>query len=302
MKPTHSQPTSIAVIVLTVNQKETTLRCLSSLAAIERPPLQIVLWDNGSHDGTTHAVEEAFPEVLVHHHPLNLGAAAGRNAAADLAISHYNPSFLLFIDNDMTVAPDCIAALMAPFADNRLVAQTTGKIKVPGDQNRLNDAGGSRVQFWLGRTFPVGHGEIDRGQYDVAKKCIPGGFSLVRTDVYREVGGFDVAFDPYGYEDLDFSLRVANQGYVALYVPDAVAFHEVTQTFEGGSYTTTYARNKARNWFLFMSRHATFLQRLGFYLVGAPYGMLRALHREARNGNLGAVRGLVGGALEQFRR
>src|SRR5690242_1101158 len=100
----------IAIIILTVNQREKTFRCLESLYTVTQPPFQIIVWDNGSTDGTCEAIRESFPEVIVHHHPVNSGAAAGRNMAAELAIQNCNPSFLLFIDNDMTVTPPFLAA------------------------------------------------------------------------------------------------------------------------------------------------------------------------------------------------
>jgi GT2 family glycosyltransferase len=291
----------IAIIVLSVNQREKTLRCLESLHKVEKPHYRIFLWDNGSTDGTIEAVQEFFPNVVVHHHPVNCGAAAGRNKAAELAIQLYNPAFFLFIDNDMTVTPGFLEALVRPFESHNRLAQTTGKIKVPGDEKRLNDAGGCHIQFHLGRTFPVGYGEIDHGQYDVSKKCVPGGFSLVRVEIFQQVGGFDTAFDPYAYEDIDFSLRIASAGYYALYVPEAVVFHEVTQTFEAGEYTEKYARNKAKNWFLFMSRHASPFQKLGFYLLGLPYMATRAVVREVKKGNIKALLGLLRGAVDHIR-
>ena len=291
----------IAIVILTVNQRDKTLQCLESLYNVTKPHFRIILWDNGSTDGTSETIHESFPEVLVHHHPVNCGAAAGRNGAAELAIQKYDPSFLLFIDNDMTVTPGFLEAMVKPFARHPRLAQTTGKIMIPEDDKRINDAGGCRIQFHLGRTNPVGYREIDHGQHDIPKKCIPGGFSLVRVDVFRQVGGFDTAFDPYGYEDLDFSLRIAAAGYEALYVPEAVVFHEVTQTFEGGQYTERYVRKKTKNWFLFMSRHATASQKLSFYLFGVPYIILRASTREIRKGNVRALLGLVKGAFDHVR-
>jgi GT2 family glycosyltransferase len=284
--------------MLTVNQREKTMRALESFRAVTSPRFQLLLWDNGSQDGTVDAVSEVYPEVTVHYYPTNLGAAAGRNAAAELAIEEFRPSHLLFIDNDMTVAPDCLEALLKPFEKDSRLAQTTGKIMVPNGNGRLNDAGGCRLQFWLGRTNPVGHGEFDRGQYDKPTKCIPGGFTLVRTDVFQQVGGFDPLFDPYGYEDLDFSLRISRAGYYALYIPQALAYHDVSQTFENGSYTERYVSQKARNWFLFMRRHASIVEQLGFIFLGAPYRLVRAVIREGRQGNLTALYGVQRGFLD----
>jgi hypothetical protein len=63
----------ICVIILTMNQREKTLRCLESLLSIRNPPFRTILWDNGSQDGTAEAVQVRFPQVIVHHHPENLG-------------------------------------------------------------------------------------------------------------------------------------------------------------------------------------------------------------------------------------
>jgi GT2 family glycosyltransferase len=293
----------IAVIMLTVNQVEKTLRALASFRSITTPAYRMLLWDNGSQDGTVEAVREAFPEVLIHYHPCNLGVASGRNAAAALAIKTFDPTHLLFIDNDMVVAPDFISALLEPFANDSQLAQTQAKLRFMHDPLRLNDGGGCHIQFWLGRTRPVGYGEIDRGQRDKPKKCIScGGAMLVRVDLFQQLGGFDSTFDPFGPEDLDFSLRLYKAGYYALYVPQAVAFHEVSHTFEGGQYTQKYARHKARHWFVFLRRHAPLIEQLGFIFVGAPYRIVHIVIREAKNRNLVALNGLLRGFLDFWKK
>jgi GT2 family glycosyltransferase len=227
--------------------------------------------------------------------------ASGRNAAAKLAVKRFKPSHLLFLDNDMLVEPGFVAALQRPFdADNR-VGQTQAKLRLMDDRERLNDGGGARINFLLWQVTPVGYGEIDRGQYDTVQECIScGGAMMVRTDVFRQLGGFDNAFDPFGPEDLDFSLRLQKAGYSALYVPKAVAYHAVSHTF-GKEYSETYARHKARHWFAFMRRHASPLQQLGFFLLGAPFLVVRTIIREGTRGNLQAFRGLARGMLDSLR-
>jgi GT2 family glycosyltransferase len=292
---------NIAAIVLTFNQRDRTLRCLASLRAIESPPFHTLLWDNGSQDGTAGAVREAFPEVLVHHHPTNLGVASGRNAAAELAIETWNPTHLLFLDNDMLVEPDFVGALLAPLFEDDRLGQTQAKLRFMDDRDRLNDGGGAQINFLLWQVTPVGYGEIDRGQHDTIKRCTAcGGAMMVRSDLFQRLGGFDTAFDPFGPEDLDFSLRLQQAGYQALYVPQAVAYHTVSHTF-GQGYSEDYARHKARHWFTFMRRHASPWQQMGFFLLGAPYLAVRVMLREGRKGNLSALRGLARGILDLSR-
>jgi GT2 family glycosyltransferase len=243
-------------------------------------------------------VRAEFPEVIVHAHPENIGVASGRNAAAALAMERLAPSHLLFLDNDVAPWPGFIRELLAPFGDDPRLAQTQAKLRYTDDPERLNDGGGHRVQFWLGRTTPVGYKEIDRGQHDERASCLPcGGAMMVRADVFRELGGFDATFDPFGPEDLDFSLRVREAGWRALYIPTAVAYHEVTHTF-GTGYTEEYAQLKAQHWLRLLRRHASPWQQVGFVLLGAPWALLTATVREVRRGNASAVRGLLRGVWE----
>jgi len=291
----------VAIVILTVNQRDMTLQCLSSLLAQKEPPFRVLLWDNGSEDGTAEAVREAFPEVQVHSHPANLGVASGRNAAAQLAITAFHPSHLLFLDNDMLLEPGFVGALLRPFVEDDQIGQTQAKLRFMYDREVINDGGGAQINFLLWQINPVGYGQIDRGQYDTAKKCIScGGAMMVRTDVFLQLGGFDTVYDPFGPEDLDFSLRLQEAGYSALYVPQAVAYHVVSHTF-GQGYSANYARHKSRHWFLFMRRHASIRQQMGFFLLGAPYLALRVIIREGRRGNVEALRGLVRGLLDVLR-
>jgi GT2 family glycosyltransferase len=288
----------ISVIVLTYNQREVTLRCLASLTEVGEPSFQVLVWDNGSSDGTAQAVRLRYPDVLVHEHPGNLGVGSGRNAAADLARQKFAPTHLLFLDNDIIVAPGFVRELLAPFREDPMLGQTQSKLRFLNDPGRLNDGGGCRIEWWWGRTVPVGFGELDRGQHDRRALCIAcGGAMMVRADLFERLGGFDPLFDPFGPEDLDFSLRLQRMGYRALYVPQAVGYHAVSHTF-GSGYTEEYARTKSRHWLRLMRRHASPLDWAGFLLLGAPRALTRMTLREARRGNLRALLGTLRGVLE----
>ncbi|HEU4531279.1 MAG TPA: glycosyltransferase family 2 protein [Steroidobacteraceae bacterium] len=299
MSEGDSRPT-VAIVMLTMNQRDKTLRALQSVRE-DSPSVPVVLWDNGSTDGTLDAVTHGFPDVRSHRHPSNVGVASGRNAAARLAVSAFQPTHLLFLDNDLVLKPGFTAALLEPFADER-VGQTQAKLLYLHDPKRINDGGGCRINFWLGRTDPVGFREIDRGQCDAMAPCVScGGAMMVRADVFERLGGFDSLFDPFGPEDIDFSLRLQAAGYRALYVPGALAYHEVSHSFEGGDYTATYAHAKARHWLRFLRRHGSPLQQAGFLLVGAPLIALRMVFRELARGNPGALTGSARGLIQAVR-
>jgi GT2 family glycosyltransferase len=299
---TNEKPT-IAVVMLTLDQRETTLRALESLGPSELARVEVLVWDNGSTDGTADAVRARFPAVHVHHSAENLGVAGGRNAGAALVIERFRPEFLCFLDNDLVLTEGYLDALVRVLLDDPGVGQVQSKLRYLDRPDVLNDGGGCDITWWLGRTLPVGYEEVDRGQRDRVTHCVScGGAMMVRTTVFQALGGFDMAFNPFGPEDLDFSLRLQRAGHRALYVPSAMAYHAVSHTFEPHGYSARYARLKAQNWIKFLRRHGSPVQQLAFFAVGMPWIAVKLLVREGRKGNFGAVTASVRGLLASARR
>jgi GT2 family glycosyltransferase len=295
---------SVAVVMLTFNQREITLRALASFTPEERGGVGLLLWDNASTDGTVEAVKSRFPEVRTHLSDANLGVASGRNAGAALAMQLFRPTHLLFLDNDLVMTPGFVRALTEAFTNEPTLGQAQAKLRSLQNPDRINDGGGCEISFWRGRTRPVGFDEVDAGQFDTPRPCVScGGAMMVRVDVCRDREGFDTAFDPFGPEDLDFSLRLQKRGYRSMYIPSALAYHQVSHTFEGGrGYSATYARVKAQHWLRFLGRHGSPLHKLGFAFVGVPLIVGRMAVRELAKGNPGALVGSVAGVLAGLRR
>jgi hypothetical protein len=292
-------PLKIVALILTCNQKDKTLECLSALLKGEDVQFTVLVWDNGSHDGTIGAVNEAFPNVLTHRSETNLGVAGGRNASAQMAINELGATHLLFLDNDILVEPGFVGALYKRFEADPQLGQAQAKLRFMHDRSLINDGGGARISFVFWRVTPVGFGEPDRGQYDAPHSCIAcGGAMMVRADVFQQLNGFDPLFGPFGPEDLDFSLRLQKAGYQAMYIPKAVGYHQVSHTF-GEGYSEEYARHKSHHWLAFMRRHASTRQKLAFYLFGAPVLIIQVVLREIRRGNWRALRGLAQGLLSR---
>lgn len=290
------QRLTVAAIVLGLDRYEDTRACVTSLRASRGCLPRILVFDNGSSDGTGGAIEREFSDVEVRHSPVNLGAAAGRNQALSVAVELWEPDLLLFVDDDAEVHPDAVASLERTFRDpgNEELGAAAAKILYPGEPARIYAAGGSGTRLWLGDTAPRGQGEKDVGQYDRPEPCVPGTTcTMFRAAAIRDVGGFDPGFDPYGYEDLDLSLRLIEHGWRILYVPDAVAWHERDESPESGRRSADYAAMKRRNWMRFLRRHGSHLDRLGFWLVGGPTRLLRSAWRAVR-GDASALLGFLG--------
>jgi len=57
---------------------------------------------------------------------------------------------------------------------------------------------------------------------------------LFRRDVLEQLGGFDETFGSY-LEDVDLGLRCLREGFTGVYVPDALAWHHGSATWDAGT-------------------------------------------------------------------
>jgi GT2 family glycosyltransferase len=280
-----------AIVILTWNELDETRRCLQSLQTAGYELDRVVLWDNGSSDGTEESITREFPSVIYHRNPTNLGVASGRNAAASMAIRALSPSHVLFLDNDMVVTPGFIEPLCDVFAAEPSAAQALAKIRILDDPDRLQSAGGTIINFALGVKHTIGHGEIDIGLYDERKLCLPcGGATLVAASVFLELGGFDPIFDPFGTEDMDFAYRVRDVGYEAWYVPESVVYHGHWSKLSSGARAELFVADIMKHWMIMLSRHASMGQRLVFFSGGAFVGLLRFALREISKGDIAVMK------------
>ncbi len=99
---------SVAAIVLNYNGREITLEAIGSLRRMTYPNVDILHVDNGSSDGSTAAVAEAFPEVRTVGVEENIGPAGGLNLGMRAALDG-GYDYLVFLNNDIEAAPEMIS-------------------------------------------------------------------------------------------------------------------------------------------------------------------------------------------------
>src|SRR5215210_7162959 len=100
----------LSVIVVSYNMRELLRACLGSLrAAGAELPLQTLVVENASADGSAAMVGADFPEVEL----LDLGRNAGFSAANNAAIERATAPDILLLNPDTEVPPGSLSALSA---------------------------------------------------------------------------------------------------------------------------------------------------------------------------------------------
>ena len=101
----------VSVIVPARNEEALLPRCLDSLRSQERPIDEIIVVDDESHDATAHIATECGAKVV------SAGtrppAWQGKSWAAEVGATAATGDWLLFVDADAFLAPDCVGTALA---------------------------------------------------------------------------------------------------------------------------------------------------------------------------------------------
>jgi GT2 family glycosyltransferase len=222
--------------------------------------------------------------------PVNRGAAGGRNLGVRYVSERVHAAYLLFLDDDAVVDENLANELVSVVQANPRVGLATPKAYRLGTRDVVASAGGMRVRLGRGSITDIGAGERDLGQFEqggVVESCV--GFTvLARAEALERCGGFDERYNPYGWEEVDLSLRIREAGYVIQYTPAAICWH-AGGTPGRGRRVARYEAGKIVNYVRLMRRHATAREWLGFLtvlplrvaqLVAAQFkGVGRQIHR-----------------------
>lgn len=197
------------VVVITHNRRDEVLRTLDRLERLpEAPP--VIVTDNGSTDGTADAVARLHPRVRLLRPGRNLGAV-GRN----LAVRYVRTPYIAFCDDDSWWEPGSLSrAADLLDAHPRLAAVTARILVQPAGTvdpivEELRDSPLPGPPWLPGPAL---------GSILAAATCL-------RTDAFREVGGFSARMWLGGEEEL-FATDLIARGWWLAYVAELTCHHQ----------------------------------------------------------------------------
>lgn len=207
-------PCTVTAIMTCFNRREQTLTCLGALFAqqtVQGCTLAVVLVDDGSTDGTADAVRKAFPQVTVLMGNGKLYWCGGMRKAYEHAVQT-PPDFILWLNDDVTLATDAISRLLTTAAGH-LRSIMIGAMVDP-DTNVLSYSG------WY-RTGGVRWDNLaQRLLSDQVQPCdtFNGNCVLIPRAVYDVVGNLDRHFT-HAMGDFDYGFRAGKAGFASLVAP-----------------------------------------------------------------------------------
>jgi N-acetylglucosaminyl-diphospho-decaprenol L-rhamnosyltransferase len=258
-------------------------------------------------------VSETLPENVRLLNPgRNLGFAGGSNFGARAA----GAELLLFLNPDARPGGEEIPALGALTA---LVEAFAGWPQATGLVPRLIGFDGVAQTGWQLRRLPAplallahalfwnpGTGDRTEPPAGTAIEQPAAAALALRRSVFESLGGFDEAFFPAWFEDVDLARRLAGGGHSLLYLPAALFRHRQGSSVSAlgyGAFLTAYDRNLCR----YLAKHHGQAWALAFRALAGPAALLRLLllplrrparaasRREAASALLSVARGSLTG-------
>ena len=204
--------------------------CLRSIERFEGPELCLYLVDNASPDGAMAALEEKGLPPGVHALPQreNRGFGAGHNAVLPLLESRYHA----VVNPDIELRDDAISQMAAWMDEHPDVVITTPRLVYPDGRPQFVAKRRPAVLPLLARQLGLKSLEPYERNYlmldeDLSQpvdiEFCSGSFFVIRSEVFREIGGFDENYFMY-VEDADLTQKALQKGR-AVYLPQVSVAH-----------------------------------------------------------------------------
>ena len=220
----ESRAPAVVAVVVTTGPAPGLEATLASLVAQDYEELSLLVIANGESEHVPARVAAVAPNAFVRCLEENKGFAAACNEGSLMVDGS---AFFLFCHDDVLLESDAVHLMVeAAFRTNAGIVSP----KVVAYEDPL-------VLVHVGQTcdrFGVVHervepGEIDHGQQDLERDVFvaPGGVTLVRSDLFKSLRGFDPLIPALG-EDLDLCWRAQVAGARIVVAPQAKIAHRET--------------------------------------------------------------------------
>ena len=231
----------------------------------------VIVDDNSQFDKSADYVRSLGDKVRFYENKENGGFSFTVNRGVSLA----KGDLIMLLNTDVRPSPDCFEKALKYFEDDSVYA--------------LNFNSG---EAWMGGEWKGGlfhHFKVEPTK-DNMKKPNPslwasGGQGAFSREKWMALGGMDLLYKPFYWEDTDMGFRAWKRGWQVLWSPECKVVHDHQKSVIASNFTKEFVMATAqRNQFLFIWKNISdpsfmfnHIIRLPYYLLKYPGPVFKAL-------------------------
>lgn len=251
-------PAVVSIIIVSWNVRDFLEACLRSVyRETASLPIEVIVVDNGSSDGTPEMVERDFPAVRLFRYGENLGFTRANNVALRMVLQEKTSRYILLLNSDTEIRERGIEELAA-YLDKRPEVDAVAPALILPDGRFQPGAGGHfpswttgfNYFFFLFKLFPrkapglfIDQARLMRKKAPVALDWLSAACLLVRREIVERAGVLNEDYSIYA-DDIDWGLRMRRAGGLLHYLPRVriLHYHGVTAKHVTGEMNTKWLK------------------------------------------------------------
>jgi GT2 family glycosyltransferase len=193
----------VSLVIVNWNRREYLSACLNSIKVQDYSPLEVIIVDNHSLDGSPEMITSEFPEYILIELP---DSSSGACEAFNIGFANAHGEFIGILDNDVELTGDWVSCIIEKFKKED---DTTAIISTKVIEPEMPD--------WY-----LQSNHLCKEQYiDTFAGC----GSIARAKILHENGYYDEKFFIHANER-DLALTLISRGYKILHYPDVITCHK----------------------------------------------------------------------------
>ncbi len=231
------------------------------------PGAEIVVADDMSSDGSVTYLKKNFPKVVVVERNKREGFAANVNAGVAKATG----DIVILLNTDVEPEKGFLKPLLSHFEHPDMFA--VGCLEKSPEANGVVLRGRGLAR-WTKGYFIHSKGEVDEG---TTTAWVSGGSGAFRRSMWVKLGGMDVLYNPFYWEDIDLSYRARKAGWNIVFEPKSVVNHYHEEGKIKREFTPTDVKRIVyRNQFVFIWKNVSNVSILLSHIFWTPIRLVQA--------------------------
>lgn len=254
----------VSVLIPNKDHIDDLTRCLDSLyQKAGREHFEVLVIENNSTDPATFDAYKKLPQKYENLRVLEYRGGFNFSAICNFGAQQAKGSHLLLLNNDIEIISENFLTELLGYSQRPDVGAVGAKLYYPDDTIQhggvIVGLGGSAGHSHKGHPAQSG-GDMYRLATPQNYLAVTGACLMVKTKLYAAFCGLDDRDFGVAYNDVDFCLRMHEEGYWNVFTPFAVAYHYESKSrgydTEGPNKARYEAEKKA-----FVTRYAALMEK-----------------------------------------